>query len=607
MNADAVGILGWLLTYGVHSTLFIAAAVLICRFARDEALRDVVWKTALLGAVLTASFAAGGAFSPVGGLWYAGDVIPFETRTSSPAVASPAPVSGGGSAPAATVESGRDRPLHADTARSTPVGNVLGLGLIAAWVLMSVILLLRLAVVNIRFFRAIDDRAPMTDGPLVEMLTGLRRASGYWRPVRLSLCAACPTPVAIGTREICLPSRYATDLDAEQQRGGLAHELAHLKRRDPLWQLAAGIVESVFFFQPLNWLVRSRLRETAEHLSDDWAASATGSSTGIARCLSEIASWVGSARVPRQAVAMVEGGSPLLVRIRRLARPQASRRASSWQRGLAALAPVGLVMMLAPTIAGEGTPVRPDIFVDSCLMTAVDTTIVSSVGLEALRMQIPAGSIQVVGRPDVAEARIIARRCASRTELFEALHLEVARTPPDLTIGFEQPTHLFSRTRGSVARIDLVVEIPESIAVSVEGEMGPVEVSDVGSLRLDTSLGDIQVVNVHGDVTLTTGVGEVVVGKVGGSVAIAADVGVIHVWEIAGDLTVKEGHTGSVEIARIEGGVVIEDGQAGDVAVSNVVGSLQVGHMAEGRLGVKDVAGPIVTANPGDGRGRDDD
>lgn len=607
MNPAAVGILGWLLTYAVHSTLFVAAAVLICRLAGDEALRDVAWKTALIGAVLTASLAVGGDFPPPGGRWYAGDVIPFDAQTASPAVVSSALVSGGGSAPATTVESGPDRPQHADPARSASVGNVLGLGLVAGWALISVFLLLRLAVVNIRFFRDIDDRVPLTDGPLVEMLTGLRRASGYWRPVRLSLCAACPTPVAVGTREICLPSRYATDLDAEQQCGGLAHELAHLKRRDPLWQLAAAIVESVFFFQPLNWLVRRRLRETAEHLSDDWAANTTGSSSGIARCLSEIASWVGSARVPRQAVAMVESGSPLLVRVRRLAGPRVSRRASSWQRGLAALAPVGLVVMLAPTISGEETPVRPGLAVDSCLVTTVDTTIVSSLGLEALRMRIPAGSVRIAGRPDAAEARIIARRCASRSELFEALHLEVSPTPPDLTIGFQQPTHLFSRTRGSVARIDVVVEVPESIAVSVEGELGPVEVSDVGSLRLDTSLGDVRVVNVDGDVTLTTGVGEVVVGEVGGSVVIAADVGDIHVWEIAGDLTVKEGHTGWVEIARIEGAVVIEDGQAGNVAVSDVVGDLQVGHMAEGRLGVKDVAGHIATADSGDDRGRDDD
>ena len=38
----------------------------------------------------------------------------------------------------------------------------------------------------------------------------------------------------------------------------LAHEIAHLVRRDPQWLVLARAIEMVFFFQPLNRLARRR-------------------------------------------------------------------------------------------------------------------------------------------------------------------------------------------------------------------------------------------------------------------------------------------------------------------------------------------------------------
>ena len=40
----------------------------------------------------------------------------------------------------------------------------------------------------------------------------------------------------------------------------LAHELAHLARRDPLWLAFASVVERVFWIQPLNRIARRRSR-----------------------------------------------------------------------------------------------------------------------------------------------------------------------------------------------------------------------------------------------------------------------------------------------------------------------------------------------------------
>ena len=58
----------------------------------------------------------------------------------------------------------------------------------------------------------------------------------------------------------------------------LAHEVAHLVRRDPHWLVAARVIETVLFVQPLNRLARLRLQEVAEYLSDDWAMARTSRS-----------------------------------------------------------------------------------------------------------------------------------------------------------------------------------------------------------------------------------------------------------------------------------------------------------------------------------------
>lgn len=201
------------------------------------------------------------------------------------------------------------------------------------------------------------------------MLAELRRRAGVWKPVRLSASGVCPTPIALGWFEISVPERFITDLEPNQQRSALAHELAHLVRRDPVWELFAGILEALFFFQPLNRIARHRLRDAAENLSDDWAVRQTGSPLSLACCLTDIASWVGagSEPLPTGTIAMAEGGPPLLRRVRRLAErdepePHPSRLRFAGAGGL-------LVFMAtaAPAISLGGPPAVAGQYVDEIL------------------------------------------------------------------------------------------------------------------------------------------------------------------------------------------------------------------------------------------------
>jgi HEAT repeat protein len=97
--------------------------------------------------------------------------------------------------------------------------------------------------------------------------------------------------MALSSSEVCVPAHFLDALDAEQQRGALAHEVAHVARRDPHWLTVDALIGAMFFFQPLNLVARRALREHAEWQCDDWAA-AQGAALGLARCLAEVAAWL---------------------------------------------------------------------------------------------------------------------------------------------------------------------------------------------------------------------------------------------------------------------------------------------------------------------------
>ena len=61
----------------------------------------------------------------------------------------------------------------------------------------------------------------------------------------------------------------ASGWSVERMRVVLLHELAHARRGDWLLQMAAEALRCVWWFNPLAWMVRARLRRESEHAADD--------------------------------------------------------------------------------------------------------------------------------------------------------------------------------------------------------------------------------------------------------------------------------------------------------------------------------------------------
>jgi beta-lactamase regulating signal transducer with metallopeptidase domain len=353
----------WLLTYFVHSTILLSGAfgLAALRLVRSHAARDVMWKVALVGGLLTATTQLVLAVRPATGQValsavtetadVEASVVTREAASAAPAAVDPF-VSAGepwtlAAAPVPVPDVWPIGRFHAGWP-----GLVLNLWLLGALAFGAVLLLARRGLA-----RRLATRREISAGPLAAMLDELRAATGVTQPVRLSVSDAIAGPISFGRGEICLPARVLSRLSREEQRAVLAHELGHIVRRDPLWCFGSAAICAVLFLQPLNRLARRRLLETAEYLCDDWAADRTGGGLVLARCLAEVATWMTpSAPELEVAPAMAARPSQLVARVQRLV-DGGSRHTNrgAWRSrfaaGLLGVVSLGLVAWSAPGVA----------------------------------------------------------------------------------------------------------------------------------------------------------------------------------------------------------------------------------------------------------------
>jgi beta-lactamase regulating signal transducer with metallopeptidase domain len=313
--------IAWMLTYLLHSTLLLGLAWIASKpLSRwSVAAEETVWKLALVGALFTASLQLAAGWQPLAGRWNLAAPVPAITisatarsaaREATPAVETPA-------IPLRASQPAR-RPVAQPAAPALPRLSASTV-VLALWALGALVLLVAFGRSFLRLRRRLHSRPRVVGGTLHGQLRGLAAEAGLEGAVRLSCSSRVPVPVALGVLrpEICVPPRALAGLTDEQQEGMLAHELAHLARRDPFWLLLGQGIASVLFFQPLNWVARRRLREISEMLSDEWAVARTGRPLSLAACLAEVAGWsVGTPYLP--VPGMADQPSSLGRRIRRL-------------------------------------------------------------------------------------------------------------------------------------------------------------------------------------------------------------------------------------------------------------------------------------------------
>jgi Zn-dependent protease with chaperone function len=279
----------WLLTYAVHGAMFTALAFVAerTRWGAVASRRDAFWKLALVGGVVTSTAFVAAGSAPSGAA----------LRLSPQGAIAPA--------------------LDSDGV----------FWLATAWMAITALLALRAGHAWRLGIRHVGRRRVMRRGPAPALLREIL-GPGADR-VTLSCSRTLRVPVALA-REICVPVRALRELPHDELRALLAHEAAHVVRRDAAWLAVAAAVRALGWWQPLNLVAAARLRLAMELCCDERAAAEPHERAALARCLITVAEW--SVEERPGFAAMASRGSALRRRLETLLddAPRRHRRKGPW-------------------------------------------------------------------------------------------------------------------------------------------------------------------------------------------------------------------------------------------------------------------------------------
>ncbi|RUT73023.1 M56 family metallopeptidase [Ancylomarina longa] len=87
---------------------------------------------------------------------------------------------------------------------------------------------------------------------------------------------------------VLIPISMISGIPENQIEMIIAHELAHVRRHDYLFQFIQSILEMLFFYHPIIWWLSSVVNTEREHLCDDLAVSVCGESLTLIKALNNM-------------------------------------------------------------------------------------------------------------------------------------------------------------------------------------------------------------------------------------------------------------------------------------------------------------------------------
>ncbi len=181
-----------------------------------------------------------------------------------------------------------------------------------------------------------QQSSPLPDSWL-QRAESIRVALGIRREVTIRLIEkmGVPCTARVWRPIVWLPMSILTQMTPDQIEALIAHELAHIRRFDWIWNALQCVIEAVLFYHPAVWWLNRRIRQERENACDDLAVVVCGDAIVLAEALASLE----RVRMSRHTFALSADGGSLMQRITRLLSPDTPAR---FRWGV----PIGLTALL---------------------------------------------------------------------------------------------------------------------------------------------------------------------------------------------------------------------------------------------------------------------
>jgi beta-lactamase regulating signal transducer with metallopeptidase domain len=196
--------------------------------------------------------------------------------------------------------------------------------IVAAWLILSVTLLTRLAY-SYHALRRLKRTAVEPSESLRSRFTHIAGSARIHRSTQLLISPEIPSPLALGflSPVILIPTSMADEFSTQEFNHVVLHELAHLSRYDDWTNLFQQILVALLPIQPALFWIARHLNLEREAACDDRVVAVTAAPKPYAASLTriaELALWArhGSLACPALATGVARSRSHLFRRINRL-------------------------------------------------------------------------------------------------------------------------------------------------------------------------------------------------------------------------------------------------------------------------------------------------
>ncbi len=217
---------------------------------------------------------------------------------------------------------------------------------------------------------------------------------------------------------------------------------------------------------------------------------------------------------------------------------------------------------------------------------------------DAQKLEVEAGAGSLEIRGESRDSVVIkAKLCSSDEDLLAKMDVSFAVKSKVAHLRTEFSEKRWLGNSNTQASIDLVLVVPEQLALDVADSSGEASIKNVGSLEMVDSSGELHIKKVAGDLSVVDSSGELTIKGIGGNVRVTDSSGGLTIKNVRGALIIEADSSGGIDIDNVEKDVLVKRDSSGGIDVRQVGGDFTVKADTSGGIEYYDVAGKVSLPN----------